>query len=354
VASDVAAEASPEAGDQAPVLRAATGAQGVQSLLAGAAVSKLRQRDQPLFARSVASMAVHHDAPVVQIPGDVLQTYLFRIDPAGPDLLRQMPTTQAQLPGAIASGKPVAIPLPEFMQALAGSQTAPLLALHAKPNAEAPSLAELARQTMPQAAPGQGSSADASTPASDPHAGNPSAAAQTVPTAASDAQSETRQGSELPAADSEPTSLLGGARRPSGTDLHTLSGAPSKTPTIALARSSGTAGNDAKVQTIGGRAPINSKYAGQVHPSGVAFTARGFPDFAPHAMAEVKIMNLTGNYAKDSALANQALGLPSTPLGYVWHHVEDGLTMQLIHQDLHSAVRHTGGAAVIRNGGFDR
>jgi hypothetical protein len=66
------------------------------------------------------------------------------------------------------------------MQALAGSQTAPLLALHAKPNAEAPSLAELARQTMPQAAVGQASSADASPPASDPHAENPGAAAPTA------------------------------------------------------------------------------------------------------------------------------------------------------------------------------
>jgi filamentous hemagglutinin len=71
------------------------------------------------------------------------------------------------------------------MQALAGSQTAPLLALHAKPNAEAPSLAELARQIGPQAAVGQASSADASAPASDPHAGNPGAAAPTASAASS-------------------------------------------------------------------------------------------------------------------------------------------------------------------------
>jgi hypothetical protein len=142
-------------------LRAATGAQGVQSLLAGAAVSKLRLRDQPLFAKSVATMALHHGAETVQVPGDVLQTYLFHIDPAGPDLLHQMPSAQAQLPGAIAKGGPVAIPVPEFMQALAGSQTAPLLALHVKPTADAPSLAELAQQTGPRAA-AQASSGDAS------------------------------------------------------------------------------------------------------------------------------------------------------------------------------------------------
>jgi hypothetical protein len=52
-------------------------------------------------------------------------------------------------------------------------------------------------------------------------------------------------------------------------------------------------------------------------------------------------------------MANQAVGLSKTPTGYVWHHVEDGLTMQLVPQDIHNAARHTGGSAVIRNGGFD-
>ncbi|WP_405237918.1 HNH endonuclease [Lentisalinibacter orientalis] len=45
------------------------------------------------------------------------------------------------------------------------------------------------------------------------------------------------------------------------------------------------------------------------------------------------------------------MGLDRTPSGYVWHHVEDGRTMQLIPQDIHNAARHTGGAAVIRHGG---
>jgi filamentous hemagglutinin len=61
---------------------------------------------------------------------------------------------------------------------------------------------------------------------------------------------------------------------------------------------------------------------------------------------------LTGNYAIDAAKANSVLGLKSTPTGYVWHHVEDAMTMQLVPQDLHWAVRHTGGAAVINAGGF--
>jgi YD repeat-containing protein len=108
------------------------------------------------------------------------------------------------------------------------------------------------------------------------------------------------------------------------------------------------------IPTIGGRLPINSKYAGKLHPSGVRFTKLGFPDFKPYAKAEAKIKNLTGVYATDAALANAAVGLKSTPVGFVWHHVEDGLTMQLIPQSIHRATRHSGGASVIKNGGFDR
>jgi hypothetical protein len=108
-----------------------------------------------------------------------------------------------------------------------------------------------------------------------------------------------------------------------------------------------------KLPTIRGRPAINSKYAGRMHPSGIWFTERGFPDFRPVAVAEVEIPGLTGHYGIDAAMANRAVGLKSTPSGYVWHHVEDGLTMQLVPRPIHNAVRHTGGAAVIRNGGLD-
>ena len=110
------------------------------------------------------------------------------------------------------------------------------------------------------------------------------------------------------------------------------------------------------VPTIGGRAPINSKYAGQTHPSGVRFNDQGFPDFGPHSKAQVQIDGLTGNPRIDNRLANQAAGFGDStkaPKGYVWHHVEDGRTMQLVPIDIHTATRHTGGAAVIRSGGFD-
>ena len=103
-----------------------------------------------------------------------------------------------------------------------------------------------------------------------------------------------------------------------------------------------------KIQLVNGRKPINSKYAGKTHPSGIKFNEKGFPDFSGQARATVKIDDLTGKYSKDAALANKAAGFSRTPEGFVWHHVEDAKTMQLIPKEVHDSVRHTGGAAVIR------
>ena len=49
-------------------------------------------------------------------------------------------------------------------------------------------------------------------------------------------------------------------------------------------------------------------------------------------------------------MVNKAMNFPSTPKNHVWHHVEDGATMQLVPKEIHNATRHTGGAAVIRHG----
>ncbi|WP_210766941.1 HNH endonuclease [Cerasibacillus terrae] len=105
---------------------------------------------------------------------------------------------------------------------------------------------------------------------------------------------------------------------------------------------------------------INKKYAGQTYnlsgdlakkyPNGVKFTNDGFPDFSPYSKAKVKIDGLKGNTSSDFTAANKAMGLKSTPSGYTWHHVEDGRTLMLVPTDLHQAVRHTGGAALIRKG----
>ncbi len=59
---------------------------------------------------------------------------------------------------------------------------------------------------------------------------------------------------------------------------------------------------------------------------------------------------MNGNYSHDSALANKQAGLSSTPDGYVWHHVEDGKTMQLIPKNIHNKFPHTGGASGLKNG----
>jgi hypothetical protein len=48
------------------------------------------------------------------------------------------------------------------------------------------------------------------------------------------------------------------------------------------------------------------------------------------------------------------MGYRKIPKGFAWHHVEDGCTMELIPVEIHRGARHTGGAAIIINGGFDR
>jgi filamentous hemagglutinin len=130
---------------------------------------------------------------------------------------------------------------------------------------------------------------------------------------------------------------------------------------LILATAGQNGNGSSGITLVNGRLPINSQYAGSVYPlenlpvdlqakypNSVAFTELGFPDFSPYAQIEVKVPNLTGSYPNDSALANEQAGLLATPDGFVWHHVEDGETLQLIPQDIHDAVRHTGGAAIIK------
>jgi A nuclease of the HNH/ENDO VII superfamily with conserved WHH len=112
---------------------------------------------------------------------------------------------------------------------------------------------------------------------------------------------------------------------------------------------------------VNGRSPINSTYAGKTYSisatlqqkynvTGVAFSAAGFPNFAPFAIKSVTPAGLTGDRANDNKLANKAAGYTVQPANTVWHHVEDCMTMQLLPLDIHGAVRHTGGAAIIQSG----
>ena len=77
----------------------------------------------------------------------------------------------------------------------------------------------------------------------------------------------------------------------------------------------------------------------------------GFAIFDEHAIARVVIDDLTGDEAADIARANLIHhGTQQSIPGYTWHHLEDGKTLILIPTELHEAYRHTGGAALIREG----
>jgi hypothetical protein len=104
------------------------------------------------------------------------------------------------------------------------------------------------------------------------------------------------------------------------------------------------------VATINGKAPMNSKLAGQTLSNGVKYNSRGFPDFSPHAKNTVKI-DMKGNRTTDFKEANKQAGYDKTPDGYTWHHHEDMKTMELVPKDLHNSTPHSGGVWGIKNGG---
>ena len=77
----------------------------------------------------------------------------------------------------------------------------------------------------------------------------------------------------------------------------------------------------------------------------------GFAIFDDYAIARVEIPDLIGDETDDIAKANLIHhGTQVSIPGYTWHHLEDGKTLILIPTDLHEAYRHTGGAALIREG----
>ncbi len=106
------------------------------------------------------------------------------------------------------------------------------------------------------------------------------------------------------------------------------------------------------IQKIGGRMPRNWRIGalGKVHPTtGIPFKPTGFPDFSGVAKKTVKIAQ-TGVHRIDDIAANTMAGFAKTPKGYTWHHVEDGVTMQLVPEAVHIATGHTGGVAIKRAG----
>lgn len=82
----------------------------------------------------------------------------------------------------------------------------------------------------------------------------------------------------------------------------------------------------------------------------VTYDKAGFPDFTQYRHPTVKDVQIefTGKYDTDRARANAASNLTETPIGWRWHHHQDGKTMQLIRSDVHEDFFHTGGMAGTR------
>jgi len=95
-----------------------------------------------------------------------------------------------------------------------------------------------------------------------------------------------------------------------------------------------------------GKTLRNEALAGKNHPvTGIPFDKQGFPDFSGVAQKSVSVPH-TGNYDKDFVAANASAGLTSLPKGMTWHHHQDGVTMQLVPQDVHSKTGHTGSIGI--------
>jgi hypothetical protein len=86
------------------------------------------------------------------------------------------------------------------------------------------------------------------------------------------------------------------------------------------------------------------------YPNGASFNGEGFIDLTPYAIKKVKI-EITGDHPTDFRRANKVAGYKKTPKEMTWHHHEDTNTMLLVPKDLHDAVRHTGGVAVLKEKG---
>lgn len=122
-------------------------------------------------------------------------------------------------------------------------------------------------------------------------------------------------------------------------------------------------------QYAGRRFPLEEKnpQLAQKYPNSVKFDENANPIFDPYVKATVTFEKgvLKGNSSSgspDFIAANKKMGYPGRyppeicgPKGNeacTWHH-KDPQTLQLIPRDLHEAVRHEGGASLIRQYGFE-
>jgi hypothetical protein len=101
----------------------------------------------------------------------------------------------------------------------------------------------------------------------------------------------------------------------------------------------------AEIEVLGRSQRVSVEYPG------------GYPDFRPFmthpsGVRSVEI-DVTGNGRVDNARANAAAGYSewgdTPPVGWVWHHVEDARTMQLVPREINRDFYHLGGASLVRN-----
>lgn len=73
----------------------------------------------------------------------------------------------------------------------------------------------------------------------------------------------------------------------------------------------------------------------------VKYNPEGYADFTPYAVESVTIEGMQGDHYHDFKKANAKINLegPKPPGGYVWHHVQDGKTMQLVPRYIHDTPR---------------
>lgn len=114
-----------------------------------------------------------------------------------------------------------------------------------------------------------------------------------------------------------------------------------------------------------GKLPSNWQYAGRTYdgdrwtpelqkkyPNGVKFDDKGYPDFSPYAEKTTTITpRFKGNHTTDFSTADRAAGVTARyrrENGLTWHHHQDGTTLLLVPREIHDAVRHAGGVAIVK------
>jgi hypothetical protein len=91
--------------------------------------------------------------------------------------------------------------------------------------------------------------------------------------------------------------------------------------------------------------------------NGVPFSKQGFPDFSEYAfkdktgkIVEIDLGSLTGDRAKDIALANKKFKEMGFELesGYTWHHIENSSKLIRVNTAIHQLVDHSGGVSTLK------